>query len=208
MEDITPELLWDAYRSGYFPMAEGANESDIYWFHPEKRGVIFLDEVHIPRSLKKIIRQSVFEVRADTDFRGVITACANTPRKYEDDTWINSQIIQLYCQLASQGKAHSIECYSKETGELVGGLYGVSVGRIFCGESMFSLVANSSRVAFAYLVSTLRECGYQMIDTQFANDHLHQFGCREISQDSYVGGLIQLRDQGGGFVQSGVLEYR
>lgn len=176
---ITPELLLAAYASGYFPMAQNRNDPELHWFSPEKRGIIPLDDFHIPKSLAKFLKKNPFEVSMDRVFRNVITACAE-----REETWINDKIIDLYCELHQMGHAHSVECWHE--GKLVGGLYGVSLGGAFFGESMFSHMTNASKTALAALVDRLKETGYQLLDTQYVNDHLKQFGVIEVEQKEYL----------------------
>jgi leucyl/phenylalanyl-tRNA---protein transferase len=179
MERLTPDLLLAAYASGYFPMAESRESQDLRWFYPETRGIIPLDAFHVPEKLAKLIRQRPFEITVNSAFGEVITACA--ARK---DTWINDTIIDLYCQLHEIGFAHSVECWQEET--LAGGLYGIAIGGAFFGESMFSRTSGASKVALAYLVNMLTSAGYTLLDTQFVNPHLKQFGTIEIPRDEYL----------------------
>ena len=179
---LKPELLLRAYAVGIFPMAESRRDDEIHWIDPELRGILPLDGLHVPRRLRRTIRQRPFEVRIDSDFAGVIQACA-TPAADRRDTWINSPIEQLYTDLHNMGFAHSVECW--RDGELVGGLYGVSLGAAFFGESMFSREKDASKVALVYLVQLLLQGGYQLLDTQFQTPHLSRFGVIEISRDQY-----------------------
>lgn len=185
-EEITADTLLTAYASGYFPMAEDRDSHDLYWFNPSRRGVLPLGQFNIPRSLKKFLKDHPFEVRVDNDFRAVISACADIERE-SHETWINDEIIELYCDLHEMGHAHSVETW--RDGKLVGGLYGVSLGGAFFGESMFSRESQASKVALVYLVTILREAGYSLLDTQFVNDHLKQFGVKEIRKQSYISKL-------------------
>jgi len=182
-EEITAETLLAAYASGYFPMAEGRGTQGLYWFNPARRGTLPLDEFNIPRGLRKFLRHHPFTIRVDADFEGVIRACADIERA-SGETWINDEIIGLYCELHRMGHAHSIESW--RDGKLVGGLYGVSLGGAFFGESMFSRESEASKVALVMLVELLKEAGYALLDTQFVNDHLKQFGVREIRKQSYM----------------------
>jgi leucyl/phenylalanyl-tRNA---protein transferase len=176
----TADELLAAYASGYFPMAQSRDDPNLYWFHPEQRGVIPLDGFHVPRSLAKTLKKTPFTFTADKAFRDVIRACADR----DEDTWINDAIIDLYCQLHDKGFAHSIECWKGRN--LAGGLYGVSLGGAFFGESMFSRAANASKAAMVELVSRLRTGGYVLLDTQYVNDHLKQFGVVEIPKEEYL----------------------
>lgn len=190
MKDITPECLLNAYANGYFPMAESRDAKALHWYYPEKRGIIPLDNFHIPKSLTKFLKQNPFTYTMDTAFRDVITACAE-----RDDTWINDDIIELYCALHTMGYAHSVEVWIQDSEtrnqKLVGGLYGVSLDKAFFGESMFSRVANASKAALVYWVNHLRERGYTLLDAQYVNDHLKQFGIIEISREAYLQRLEQ-----------------
>ncbi len=182
MSELTPDLLLRAYATGLFPMAESAEDPELFWVDPERRGVLPLDTIHIPRRLKKTIRQGRFEVTADREFMGVLQGCAErtTNRK---STWINAEIIRLYGALHAMGAAHSVECWLG--GRLAGGLYGVALGGAFFGESMFSRMADASKVALAHLVARLRRGGFQLLDTQFVTAHLQQFGAIEIPRALY-----------------------
>ena len=182
MEEITAGLLLRAYASGYFPMAEDADARELFWFDPPKRGVIPLDRPRVPRRLRRTVRRQVFEVRFDTAFGAVIEACAE-PTPDRPQTWINRDIVRLYGELASGGFAHSVECWRDD--RLVGGLYGVSLGGAFFGESMFSRVTDASKVAMVHLLAELRRGGFRLLDTQFVTDHLRQFGGIEIGKADY-----------------------
>lgn len=176
MERIPPHVLLGAYTEGVFPMAEGG---EILWFSPLKRGLIPLDDsFHIPHGLKRVIRRQPFEVRRDSAFRQVIEACGE-----REETWIDEVIIDSYVHLHEVGFAHSVECWDEEG--LQGGLYGVSLGRAFFGESMFSRKADASKVALVHLVEWLREEDYLLLDTQWMTDHLRQFGGEEIAREDY-----------------------
>ncbi|MEQ5777828.1 leucyl/phenylalanyl-tRNA--protein transferase [Thalassospira sp. NFXS8] len=179
---LTPELLIRAYSVGLFPMAESHDDPTLYWIDPEWRGVIPLGEFHVPRSLRKAVRRREFDIKVDSNFAATIAACATTTDTREE-TWINASIREAYCHLHEMGCAHSIEAW--KDGELVGGLYGVSLGQAFFGESMFSRATNASKVALVHLVALMRQGGYQLLDTQFVNDHLKQFGVVEISREKY-----------------------
>jgi len=190
MANITAELIIHAYAQGIFPMAEKATSPDIYWVDPELRGIIPLDNFHLPRKLARKIRQRPFDIRIDTSFHRVIEGCAaSMADQSRHETWINDQIIALYAQLFDQGFVHTVECW--QDNKLVGGLYGVSLGGAFCGESMFHRVSDASKVALAYLVARLRMGGYCLLDTQFTTPHLSQFGAMEISRHDYKMRLAQ-----------------
>lgn len=178
---LTPSLLLSAYAHGVFPMAKSRDGQEIAWYEPEMRGILPLDQFHVPRSLQKFIRQKKFDVTFDLAFEQVIRACADTRR----DTWINDTIINLYTETHKLGFAHSVEVWEKGTKNLVGGVYGLSIGRAFFGESMFSTKTNASRTALVYLAARLWRRGYILLDTQFINEHLKQFGCIEIPRDEY-----------------------
>jgi len=166
-------------------MADSRQGDELRWYSPLQRGVLPLDErFHIPRSLKKFMKHCPYEVRVDTVFGEVIRACADVRTQTRQDTWINDRIIGLYETLAKRGDAHSVECWHK--GKLVGGLYGISISGAFFGESMFSHMPHASKVALVHLVECLRRAGYRLLDTQYVNDHLRQFGVMEISRMDYL----------------------
>lgn len=179
---LTPELLLRAYAAGIFPMADRADDPEIFWVDPDQRGILPLDGFHLPRRLRRRVRQDSFEVRCDSDFDGVVESCAR-PTPDRPQTWINREIVRLYGALFREGFAHSIESWRE--GELVGGLYGVSIGGAFFGESMFSRVTDASKVALAHLVARLRLGGFRLLDTQFVTEHLQQFGAVEIPRLIY-----------------------
>lgn len=180
--DLTPELLLRAYSVGLFPMAESADDPNLFWVDPEQRGVIPLDAFHVPRSLRKVVRRNRFTVSCDVDFAGVMRACA-APAPDRPTTWINEEIVALYGALHRQGHAHSVEC--RRDGALVGGLYGVSIGAAFFGESMFSRETDASKVALVHLVARLRRGGYALLDAQFMTAHLARFGAIEVPRRTY-----------------------
>ena len=179
---LTPELLLRAYAAGIFPMAETADDPDVFWVDPEQRGILPLDGFHLPRRLARTLRQEVFDVRCDAAFEAVVRGCAE-PTPQRPKTWINEEIVRLYAALHRLGFAHSVETW--RGGELVGGLYGVALGAAFFGESMYSRVTDASKVALAQLVARLRLGGFRLLDTQFVTDHLQQFGAVEISRAQY-----------------------
>jgi leucyl/phenylalanyl-tRNA--protein transferase len=179
---LTPEMLLRAYRAGIFPMAETADDPELFWVDPERRGILPLDGFHLPRRLRRVVRQDRFEVRVDSDFTGTLMACAEATEK-RPNTWINSEIVRLYTALYARDAAHSVECWQE--GALVGGLYGVSIGGAFFGESMFSRVADASKVALVHLVALLRAGGYGLLDLQFVTEHLAQFGAIEVPRAQY-----------------------
>jgi leucyl/phenylalanyl-tRNA---protein transferase len=188
--EITPELMLRAYRAGLFPMAETRRGERLYWLDPEQRGILPLDGFHLPRRLRRTVLAGTFQVSVDRDFPATIAGCA-TSVPGRDDTWINPQIESLFGELHRLGHAHSVEC--RQAGELVGGLYGVAIGGVFFGESMFSFITDASKVALVHLVARLRLGGFRLLDTQFVTAHLAQFGAREIPRDEYkqrlAGGL-------------------
>lgn len=182
MAGLSPEILLRAYAVGLFPMAERRDDQTLYWIDPEKRGILPLEAFHIPRRLGRTVRRKVFDVRCDTAFDTVIRACAE-PKEGRGETWINDEIVALYNELHQMGRAHSVECWRE--GELVGGLYGVSLGGAFFGESMFSQASDASKVALVHLVLRLCKGGFTLLDTQFVTRHLSQFGVVEIHRSGY-----------------------
>ncbi|TWB12950.1 leucyl/phenylalanyl-tRNA--protein transferase [Nitrospirillum amazonense] len=193
---LTPELLLRAYAMGVFPMAESADDDEIFWFDPPERGILPLDGFHAPRRLLRTVRQGRFQVSVDTDFEGVMRACGESTTD-RPDTWINAQILEAYVALHRQGRAHSVEC--RREGQLVGGLYGVSIGGAFFGESMFSRETDASKVALVHLVARLRAGGYSLLDTQFVTTHLSQFGAVEIPRAEYQARLARALPRPGRF---------
>ena len=182
MSGLTPQLLLDAYASGIFPMAETRHDNDLYWIDPDIRGVLPLEAFHIPRRLRKTIRAYPFEIRCNSDFHGTVRGCAE-PQGNRPETWINDEIEQLYARLFDMGFAHSVECW--DNGELMGGLYGVSLGGAFFGESMFSRARDASKVALCHLAARLRKGGFVLLDSQFVTAHLRQFGAAESGRTNY-----------------------
>ncbi len=182
MTELTPDLLLRAYTIGLFPMAETAEDPELFWVDPERRGVIPLDAFRVPRSLRKVVRRGTFDIHVDRDFLGVLDGCAEiTPKRRA--TWINSEIVRLYGELHRRGFAHSVECW--RGGRMVGGLYGVSLGGAYFGESMFSRERDASKVALVHLVVRLIRGGFTLLDTQFVTPHLAQFGATEITRAAY-----------------------
>jgi leucyl/phenylalanyl-tRNA--protein transferase len=186
LQELTPRLLLRAYAAGVFPMAESADSPELYWFDPDRRGILPLDGFHVPRRLLRTVRQRRFEVTVDRDFAGVIRACAE-PAPDRPKTWINNEILRLYQELHALGHAHSVEC--RLDGRLVGGLYGVALGGAFFGESMFSRETDASKVALVHLVARLRRNGFVLLDAQFVTEHLRQFGATEIPRRLYHAAL-------------------
>lgn len=179
---IPTDLLLKAYASGVFPMAESASDPEVFWVRPEARGIIPLDTFHVPRSLRKTMRQGRFEIRFDSYFEGVIDACAEA-REERRTTWINQPIREAYIGLFERGHCHSVEAW--HDGQLVGGLYGVTLGRVFFGESMFSREPDASKACLVRLVERLRERGFALLDTQFTTPHLKRFGAVDVPRGKY-----------------------
>lgn len=179
---ITPDILLRAYSIGLFPMAEAADDPEIFWVEPEIRGVLPLDAFHISKSLAKAVRQKPFDIRFDTSFEQVVGMCAQSAPD-RPNTWINSTIRKLYAELHAMGHAHSVEAW--DGNELVGGLYGVSLGAAFFGESMFSRRTNASKICLVHLVERLKSRGFALLDTQFTTDHLKTFGTIDIPKADY-----------------------
>jgi leucyl/phenylalanyl-tRNA--protein transferase len=180
--DITPAVLLSAYARGIFPMADQADSPEIYWVNPLWRGVLPLDGFRVSRSLKKTMRKGGYTITADSAFEDVLEGCAD-----REETWINKKIRSLYIDLFKLGHAHSLEVW--HDGALVGGLYGVSLGAAFFGESMFNRRPNTSKIALAHLVARLNYGGYSLLDTQFVTDHLQNFGAELIPRHDYLGRL-------------------
>jgi leucyl/phenylalanyl-tRNA---protein transferase len=176
---IDPILLLAAYRKGLFPM--GLDDGDIGWFSPDPRGILPLETFHVPARLARVVRRGTFSIRFDTRFDDVMRACAERP---DEGTWINDEILESYGMLHRLGFAHSVEAWQGD--ELAGGLYGVSLGRAFFGESMFHQVTDASKVALTALVEHLKARGFTLLDTQWSTPHLEQFGVIEISREKYL----------------------
>ena len=174
---LTTEMLEACYRAGAFPMADAFGHIEFYRSDP--RSVLEFDELHVSRSLARVLRKGTYEVRVDEDFEGVIRACAD-----REETWINAEIIEAYVLLHEAGKAHSVEAYSE--GNLVGGLYGVTLGGAFMGESMFTRMTDASKVCFVHLVARLRERDFRLLDCQIQNPHLDSLGAREIPETEFL----------------------
>jgi len=184
---LSPQLLLAAYSQGVFPMAH--EDGNIYWYDPDPRAIIPLDDrFHVSKSLARVIRQGKFEIRVDTAFTAVMQACAQ-PRPGREDTWISDDFILAYTHLHRAGYAHSVEAW--QDGQLVGGLYGVSLRGLFAGESMFSQVRDSSKAALVYLVERLRRRNFLLLDIQFMTEHLGRFGAIEIPAAEYKRRLAQ-----------------
>ncbi len=181
-QGITPELLLRAYSIGLFPMADAADDPEIFWVEPEMRGILPLDAFHVSKSLAKLIRKKPFDIRFNTAFDAVVAKCAEEADD-RPSTWINVTIKQLYGELHRLGHAHSVEAWEGET--LVGGLYGVSLGSAFFGESMFSRRTNASKICLVHLVEQLRARGFTLLDTQFTTEHLKTFGAIDLPKAAY-----------------------
>ncbi|MFC4215461.1 leucyl/phenylalanyl-tRNA--protein transferase [Pseudophaeobacter arcticus] len=181
---LTPELLLHAYSIGVFPMAEHREDDEVFWVDPKRRGIFPIDGFHISRSLAKTIRQGAYEISVNRAFGDVVAACAD-----REETWINDEIYARYQDLHALGHAHSLEVWDQD--RLVGGVYGVSLGAGFFGESMFSRQRDTSKIALAYLIDRLRQAGFQLCDTQFLTPHLASLGAIEISRAAYKARLQQ-----------------
>ena len=180
--DLSPERLQLAYKSGIFPWFEDGEP--ITWWTPNPRMVLFLDELIVSKSMRNILNRNVLKVTFNQNFRDVISNCQEVKREGQNGTWITNDMIEAYCKLHELGIAKSVEVWQDE--ELVGGLYGVDLGHVFCGESMFSLVSNASKVAFIALVEKLRTENYKLLDCQVYNSHLESLGCREIDREEFI----------------------
>ena len=180
---IDYQNVLDAYKHGLFPMSEDLNSTEIFWVKPKNRGVIDPYKVTLRKKLKRLLNKNPYTIKINTDFIGVIEGCAETT-KIRDNTWINSSIRDVYIELHYKGYAHSIECYSNK--ELIGGLYGVAMGGVFFGESMFSKSPNASKVALVHLIERLKIGKFTILDTQFITEHLKTFGAYEINQDKFL----------------------
>ena len=180
---LTPQLVLQAYAIGYFPMSEDRYAEEVFWVRPDVRGVLPIRGVHVSRTLRRRVRQAPFDIRTDTAFNAVMESCA-APRTGRWQTWINSQIMDAYAELHEMGFAHSVEAWIE--GRLVGGLYGVSIGGAFFGESMFSVVTDASKVCLVHLAARLLVGGYALHDTQFTTDHLRRFGAVDVGAREYA----------------------
>ncbi|WP_430614983.1 leucyl/phenylalanyl-tRNA--protein transferase [Flavobacterium sp. JP2137] len=180
--DLSPQRLLLAYQSGIFPWFEDGEP--ITWWAPDPRMVLFLDELKVSKSMRNILNRGAFKVTFNREFEKVINHCQGVKRQGQNGTWITDDMIEAYCELHRQKRAMSVEVWQNE--QLVGGLYGVDLGQLFCGESMFSLVSNASKVAFIALVHELRQKNYQLLDCQVYNDHLDSLGAREIPRSEFM----------------------
>jgi leucyl/phenylalanyl-tRNA--protein transferase len=180
--EITPDVLLKAYACGIFPMAESADDPALYWIEPEMRGIIPLETFHVPARLARTVRTTPLEVFINRNFEAVVSGCAE-PKRDRARTWINARIRRIYRALHAHGHCHSVEVYDGD--ELVGGLYGVSLGRAFFGESMFHRTRDASKIALVHLIARLKAGGYRLLDTQFVTDHLRSFGAVEVPKRRY-----------------------
>jgi leucyl/phenylalanyl-tRNA--protein transferase len=180
--EITPEVLLKAYACGIFPMAESADDPALYWIEPDMRGIIPLEGFHLPARLARTVRSTPFTVWVDRDFDALIDGCAEA-KPDRDRTWINERIRKIYRGLFERGHCHTIEVYDGDL--LVGGLYGISLGRAFFGESMFHRARDASKIALVHLIARLRAGGYRLLDTQYVTDHLKTFGAVEVGKRRY-----------------------
>ena len=178
---LSKDIVIQAYKKGLFPMSDSREHPYIFWVSPKKRGIIYLNNFKISKSLKKYIRKCNYSIKLNENFSDVIKLCAKN--KYRNSTWINNQIIDSYTKLSNTGKAISIEYFEEE--KMLGGLYGVILGEIFCGESMFSLKNNASKICVTYLAAHLIDSGFRIIDTQFYSEHLKQFRTKKIIRNDY-----------------------
>lgn len=199
--EITPEVLLKAYSCGIFPMAESADDPQLFWIEPQARGLLPLDGITVPRRLARTIRRQPFEIRVDSDFDGVINGCAAS-KPGRTSTWINGRIRSLYSELFRMGHCHTIEAWSDD-GKLMGGLYGVALGGAFFGESMFSRARDASKIALVYLCARLMHGGFVMLDTQFVTEHLRQFGAIEIDRGEFQTALEHALEADGDFAALG-----
>ncbi len=203
---LSPEIIIEAYSKGIFPMSDSYNDPFVYWVDPKIRGIIDLEEFKISKSLKKVLKKKNYKIKINKNFERVINLCAKNPSR--NNTWINNQIIMNYIKLHKIGKANSVECYYNN--ELVGGLYGILLGKIFCGESMFSIQKNASKISLVYLAAHLIEGGFRFIDTQFYSEHLKQFGTKKIIKSEYLKLLSENKNKPKGFpldISQNILEY-
>lgn len=180
--ETDPHLIIDAYRQGIFPMADSADSPSYDFYRPEMRGQLPIKDLHIPKRLLKTLKKNPYRISVDENFEGVIDGCGLS-QKGREDTWINAPIKEIFLKLHDMGMAHSVECWNDD--ELVGGLYGLAIGAVFCGESMFSTATDASKIALVYLCAHLDKAGFTTLDTQFTNEHLEQFGIYEIPQEGY-----------------------
>ena len=184
MSELTAQNILHAYMTGMFPMSEGREDTETFWVRPHERGVFLYDQFHVPKRLKRFMRSFDYSIHINRNFPAVIRACATVTDANRDSTWINHDIETQYNILHEMGHVHSFEVYNRED-QLIGGLYGLSIGRIFCGESMFSYQTNASKIALVELVNHCKKQGYDFIDAQFTNSHLEQFHIQPMPQNEY-----------------------
>jgi leucyl/phenylalanyl-tRNA--protein transferase len=180
--DLSPERLQLAYTNGIFPWFEDGEP--ITWWSPNPRMVLFLDELIVSKSMRNILNRNIFKITFNQNFRDVISNCQKIKRDGQNGTWITNDMIEAYCKLNELGSAKSVEVWQED--DLVGGLYGIDLGHVFCGESMFSTVSNASKVAFIALVNQLKAANYKLLDCQVYNPHLESLGCREIERTDFM----------------------
>lgn len=180
--EATPELFLNAYMQGVFPMAESADDLHYNFYRPDMRGQLSILDLHIPKKLLKTLKSQPYQIKINTDFEGVIDGCAAVS-KGRNSTWINTPIKECFIELHNLGYAHSVEAWQDD--KLVGGLYGLAIGAVFCGESMFSRATDASKIALVHLCARLQKGGFTILDTQYINDHLQQFGVYELPQKEY-----------------------
>jgi leucyl/phenylalanyl-tRNA--protein transferase len=202
---LTPELLIEAYRQGLFPMAYNSGSPYIHWICPEMRGQLSIENIHLSRKMKKTLEKNPFEIRIDKNFEEVVYHCAeSTPKRPE--TWINTPIFKVFCELFNRGTAHCVECWHE--GKMVGGIYGLAIGGAFFGESMFSRETDASKVALFHLVARLWKGGFTLFDTQFVNEHLKQFEAYELPHDEYKKFLDAAMDVDADFNLDGISQHQ
>jgi leucyl/phenylalanyl-tRNA--protein transferase len=194
--DLTPDMLLRAYAIGVFPMAEDRDDPDLFWIDPRIRGVIPLDGFHVPKRLAKTLRSNRYRVTFDQDFEGVMDGCAEASDR-RPRTWINDKILTLYTALHRMDHAHSVEVWDGE--RLIGGLYGVTLGSAYFGESMFSRERDASKIALCHLVARLTFAGFRLLDTQFVTKHLERFGAKEVPRSDYRTLLSEALNYDAGF---------
>lgn len=201
--NATPEMILEAYAQGIFPMADSADSLYFNFYRPDMRGQLPIEELHISKKLMKAVKNNPYEIKINSDFEGVIAGCAQNG-KGRKSTWINKGIRDVFIELHYLGFAHSVECWLE--GALVGGLYGLAIGGVFCGESMFSTKDNASKIALVHLCARLSKAGFTILDTQFINDHLKQFGVYEIAQEAYETSIKAAMQKKTDFLLSGITE--
>jgi len=189
--DLTADRIITAYTQGIFPWY--SEDEPIMWWSPNPRSVIFTSTYSPSKSLKKLLRKNIFNITFDQKFEQVIRQCALTPRQHQDGTWITNEMIDAYCYLHQLGVAHSCECW--KNGQLVGGLYGLAIGQVFFGESMFSVVSNASKVTFTYLVEALKRWGYHLVDCQVESKHMNSLGAINLKRETFVGLLDKCKEE-------------